>query len=150
MSDVTRTIKTAIEAQLATTFGATWSPLLFTEDVSKNPLNKQTRAYGVSTGETTQIDGVNRYLTFDQRYNIVLTEFYGQSSIDDSKIDTKHLDLVQKIHEAFKALINTRAGSTAVLNVKNLNIEEKEILETEKVIVVRAFFDVTYRTSLGS
>lgn len=150
MSDVTRSIKSSIESQLQTTFGDTWSPLSFTEDVSKNPLSKQTRAYGVTTGETVQVDGVNRFLTFDQRYNIVLTEFYGQASVNDSKIDDKHLDLVEKIHEAFKALINTRAGNASVMNVKNLNISEKEILETEKVIVVRATIDITYRTNLGS
>lgn len=150
MSDVVRTITSAIKSEISTELGANYSELGYVLDITKNSYRQNNNRYGVIPKVATQIDGVTRYATYSQEFEFVLTKGYGQSQISDEKQRTAALDMFQLAHQIHKRLVDNKAGSPAnVMNVNELVIEEPEYLTDEKVAILRASVQITYRISLS-
>lgn len=145
MSDVTTAIKSEVSAEL----GAAFSELAYVENVQKNSLRTSNDRYGVRPLAVSQLPGVTKFTTYLQTFELILTRCYGQSSIDDSEQVNASLELRALVFDVFKRLINNHAGLTGtVLNVTDLAMAEPEYLEEDKVAIVRATFNVTYRLTL--
>ena len=144
-----RDIRNAMLVEIAAELGATYSELAYVEDVQKNSLRTSNQRYGVRQVDAFQIDGVNKFATFDQTFQVVLTKGYTQSNIDDSEQRETSLDLTELAHDIYVRMFKTKAGLPSdVINVKDLSISEPEYLEDDKVTIIRANLIITYRNTL--
>lgn len=144
-----RDIRDAMLVEIAAELGANYKQLAYVEDIGKNSFRTSNQRYGVRQLEASQISGVNKYATFDQTFQVVLTKGYIQSNIDDSEQRNTSLDLTELAHDIYVRMFKTKAGiPSVVVNVKDLIISEPEYLEDDKVTVIRANLIITYRNTL--
>jgi hypothetical protein len=126
MADIMRTIRDGIKTRVASVAGD-----------------------GVRALGALQNPGVNRYTTFTQSFEVVLTKGYIQSTIDDTEQVEKSYDLRAIMLDIYTDLVNTKAGVPAsVMNIFNLEFTEPEYLEEDKVVVTRYTMDITFRLTL--
>ena len=148
MSTVMATLKTSIAGRIVAV-DSTLLPLSYTEDVAKNNLVQAGNRYAVRPLDATEVPGVTRFVTLDQTFEILLTNQYFEDKISDAKKVTASLDCRAKLLDIYKDLVQTKAGSPSlVLQVRDLEIQSPEFLESEKVVVQRATVTVTYRLTI--
>lgn len=149
MIDTMRDIRDAMESEIAAELGATYSKLAYVVDVSKNSFRTNNNRYGVRALVASEVPGVTKNVHITQSFEVVLSKGYLESKIDDTELITKSLDNRSNLLGIYKRFVNTKAGLPGtVLNVTNLQVDEPEILDEEKVVVQRATMDITYRFSL--
>jgi hypothetical protein len=147
--DLMRDIQEALSLEIETELGSTYKPLAYIENVEKNSFRTSNNRYGVRALLSNQVPGVTKNVTFIQRYQVVLTKGYVESNLDDDKQVQASFDLRELVLDIYKRVVNNRAGLPGtVLNIFNLTIEEPAYLQDDKVVIIRAEFDVTYRFSL--
>lgn len=148
MSDVMRVIRNSMESEIAAELPL-YSKLLYSEDVAKNTFRTNTDRYAVRALDSVQIPGVTKFTTYTQSFEVVLTKGYYESSIDDTEQVESSLDLRESMLALYTRFVNGHCGVPAtVLNVFNLTILAPEYLVEDKVAVVRATMDITYRLTL--
>ena len=148
MSSVS-SIKTSIKTALVTYLGNTYKELSFTEDVSQNNWNQIDKGYAVRDVSGSEISGVNRAYTMNLVCEIILSGRYYDTSIDDTRLVSLKDDLVGKVLDIYKIMINTKAGSpTIVMNITGANIPEVENDTDAKILVQKIQFNVIYRIQL--
>lgn len=149
MADVMRQIRDSMLTEISTELGSDYKQLAYVEVVEKNSFRTSNNRYGVRALDAVQIPGVNKFATFDQTYEVVLTKGYVQSNIDDSEQVESSFDLRELMHDIYVRLVKGKAGIPAsVINVNNLVISEPEYLEDDKVTIIRANMTITYRNTL--
>lgn len=147
--DLMRDIQTALLAEVSAELGSEYQELAYLENIEKNSFRTSNDRFGVRALSSSQIPGVTKNVTFTQRYQIVLTKGYVESSIDDDKQVIASYDLRESMHDIYKRVVNNRGGLPGtILNIFNLTIEEPAYLDDDKVVIIRAEMDVTYRFSL--
>lgn len=148
-TNVVREITEGMMAEIAGVLGPAFQPIPYVYDVSKNNFKQSMSKYGVRPLATFEINGVVRVTTHQHSFQVVLTEGYIETSIGDARIQTTVLDLFDKMNIIYKKLETVKAGvPLKVLNVTNLVISEPEILEQDKVLVLKATIDILYRIEL--
>lgn len=146
---IVKDINDGILAQAATVLGADYKELPYVYDVVKNNFRTSKSRYGARPLSTVEIDGVVKATTHIQTFEVVLTEGYSQTSISDAKLQEKAFIAYEKMYDIYQALAQNNAGVPgSVLLVQNLSILEPEVLEEDKVVVLRGQFDVLYRIEL--
>ena len=149
MSDVMRDITNAMETEIQAELGVLYKKLAYVEDVSKNSLRTSSDRYGVRALESSQIPGVTKFTTYTQSYEVVLSKGYVQSNIDDTEQVDASYDLRALLLDIYTRLVQTHAGlPLVVLNIFNMVADQPEYLVDEKVVVIRATMDITYRLTL--
>lgn len=127
----------------------TWAELPYKIEVQKNNLSNHTDRYGARALDSEQLDGVTKQLTFTQSFEVVLTQGYNQSSINDIEQVNAGLSLRAVMLDLYLDFINTKVGLPGtVLNITDLSQGEMEYLEQDKVAILRSTMNITYRLSL--
>lgn len=141
VSDVLSGIKTVAATQL----GGSWQLLRNWFEVEKNDIRSAALAYNARPLSAIPVDGVMKYYTVDQTFEIILTDVVTRGH-GDSERETTLLELYNQADDIFKALHNTKVNGTAgVLLVSQPSLSEPEYLEDKKIVVLRMQFVVKYR-----
>lgn len=148
-TDIVTQITNAMLSEISTVLGVEYKQLPYIYDVVKNNFRTSKSRYGVRPLSTTEIDGVVKATTHIQSFEVVLTEGYTQTAVGDSKLQEKALVAFENMHDIYKQLAVNKAGVPgSVLLVQALNISEPEVLEEDKVLVLRATVDILYRIEI--
>ncbi len=141
-------IVNALDAQIASEV-PTWKELPYKIDVEKNNYINQSDRYGTRALAQFQTDSVTKFLTFSGSFEVVLTQGWQQSSIQDqSKLDAG-LALRELMLDLFIRFVNNKGGLPGtVLNITDLSQGEIEYLNEDKVAILRSTMNITYRLSL--
>lgn len=149
MATIMEDIRDAVETEVSAELGASYSKLAYIEDVQKNSFRTNNNRYGIRALALSEISGVTKFATFDQVFEVVLTKGYGESSIDDEKQIQAAFDLRAVALDIYKRLVNNKGGDPAsVMQVDDLQIAVPEYLESDKVVIIRASMNITYRLTL--
>ena len=149
MSTIVNDLLASITTSVGTTLGSEYAELPYKTDVSKNNFNTNNNRYGVLANASLQVDSVTRFVTMSQAYEVVLTKAYADDGISDDDKQAQTSDAQDLVYDIYKSLVNTKAGiPSVVINITDLSIEVPEYLTEEKVVVIRASFNVLYRFTL--
>jgi len=147
MSTVVGTIHAGILTRAAVVLTG-WSKLVFVHDLTRNATGTAANRYGVRVLDGQQVPGATCAYTVDQSFELVLTTAWVSTVDGDNALTTAINTLEQKAHAVFTNLIKTKCGATTVvLQVRDLNLGEAELIEDDKMIALRARFTVQYRVS---
>lgn len=148
-TDIVQQITDGMTLEIATTLGATYKELPYIYDVAKNNFRTSKSRYGVRPLSTSEINGVVKATTHTQAFEVVLTEGYIESAIGDSKIQQMALLAFENMYTLYQQIVKSKAGiPNSVLLVGDLAISEPEILEEDKVLILRASINILYRIEL--
>lgn len=149
MIDTMRDIRDSLEAEIAAELGVEYRKLAYLENIDKNSFRTNNKRYGVRALAASEVPGVTKNVHITQSYEVVLTQAYLDSNLDDVKQVERAYDNQSKILDIYKRMVNNKGGLPGViLNIQNLVVAEPEYNEEEKVAVQRATIDITYRFSL--
>jgi hypothetical protein len=98
--------------------------------------------------DASPTQGVNRTYNMDHRFELILGD-----TIARAENDSQHLTSLQTMYDAadeiFKDLVQTKIGlPTLVLNVFDPSLSEPELLDENKIVILRMQLTVKYRSSL--
>jgi len=152
MSNVVELIRNGFKTQINSVVGAGWNDLNHVYLVEKNDFRGNDKRFGViPMAMASAENGINRKYVSDQDFQVVLTHGYLPKTTNDLDLQEKILLLFDKLDEIFKQIYATKAGvPSQVLNIQTFNVAEPEILEENKLIVLRADFSVRYRQNLNN
>jgi len=128
--------------------GADWKAIQYLEELEKNNALCQDKSYGIRALEATEVEGVTKFVTLDQTFELVLVRSKLTKSTGDSDLLELSYDNRNAVLCAYKDLARTRIGGANVLLVNSLTISEPEFIEDGKVVVQRAQFNVKYRCEI--
>lgn len=142
-------IKNSLQTQLVAVLPVDYVELKYLNNVSRNTFRNCENRYGVIARDVSQASTVTKQITYLHNYEIVITKGYCESSLDDIDAVSASYDLREIVLDYYKRIINTKGGiPSKVMNILDLSISPPEYLEDEKVTVLRANFNVLYRTTL--
>jgi len=149
MSTLVTDLLASIKSTVGTTLGVEYSEIPYVTDVSKNNFNSNHNRYGVQSLASNETDSVTKFVTMLQSFEVVLTKAYVDDGISDSDKQSKTVDAQDLVYDIYRDLVNTKAGLPAiVINITDLEMSNPEYLDEEKVVVIRASFNVLYRFTL--
>lgn len=149
MSTLVTDLLASIKSAVGTTLGVEFSEIPYVADVSKNNFNNNNNRYGVQSLASNETDSVTKFVTMLQSFEVVLTKAYVDDGISDSDKQSKTVDAQDLVYDIYRDLVNTKAGVPAiVINITDLEMSDPEYLDKEKVVVIRASFNVLYRFTL--
>lgn len=149
MSTLITTILSAVKSNIATVLGGAYSELDYTHDVSKNKWKGSNSRYGVLALESIQTSGVTSYYTVDHKFQVILTNSYKTGDNNDSDLSSKLLTMQELFHDIYVSLYKAKCGApSVVMNIRDITIDEYELLADDKVIKITATFLITYRNSV--
>lgn len=142
-------ILTGIKSTTASVLGSGYSELPYGLDVAKNNFNNNHNRYSVVPGASTETASVTKFVTMSQNFEIVLSKAYIDDGISDSDKQQAAIDAQDLVFDIYKSLVNTKAGvPSRVINITDLNINLPEFIDDQKVVIVRASFNVLNRFTL--
>ena len=149
MSTLVEQINDSITSLIATELGATYSELEYVLDVSQNAFDLTNKKYGVRPLFANSVEGVTKVYTLDQDFEIILTDEFVNSGVDDTAQREVAFSLYDKMSEIFKAIYLTKAGvPSIVLIVNSITMSEPEYL-TDEVAILRAIVRIKYREAIN-
>lgn len=148
MSSNATTLISTIKTRVAQVLGATYSEIAYALDLSKNSFKGNFKRYGVLAKGSSETSSVNRYVTIDQTFELILTDSFMNTAMSDSLEQAKGPSLHDLAFDIYRDLVNSKAGSPSfVLLVNNLSISEPETMDGN-VVVVKATFNIKYRNAI--
>lgn len=131
---------------IANALGAGWQTLRhWYTSPELNDIRSAKQAYNVRPLGAISVDGVNRYYTVDQTFEVILTDTMARIG-SDTELETALLTLYNKADEIFKAMHNSKVNGTAgVLLVAEPSLSEPEFFNDNKLILLRLQYVVKYR-----
>lgn len=151
MSDLVEQVNIAMTAIVAAQAGVEYTELDYILDVEKNSFDRTGKRYGVRPIGGRTASGVTRNYTIDQEFQVILTNEYVNSGVDDVDQRDKTFELYDIMDEIFKAVFYQKMGITnIILNIDNLDLFEPEYLALNNVVVLRASIRVKYRNLINS
>lgn len=149
MSTVSLDINNALKACILSVMGPEYKEMAYNFEITPNTFKNCKTQYAVQAGEVEEVSGVNKYLTFSQTFRVVLAADGCDNGLTDEGSVAASFTLRQKMFELYVHLINTKAGlPSRVMNVSQLNMDNPEYLDDEKVTVLRGNFNIIYRLTL--
>ncbi len=149
MSNLSAQIRSAFDSTIESTVTGI-AKMKWINDVAKNEFRGKDNKYGVRSLDATAPDeSIIRTLTLDHDYEVILTQGYKNIAPNDlnqmASVDTLH----DRMDDIAKAVENTKLGLPSIVLLTTLaGIGEPEILEDEKVTILRATFTIKYRSNL--
>ena len=141
-------IKAGIKARLALSVPS-YSELSYQVDVSKNKFKGNSKGYAVHPESANEVDGLTGAFTMDHTFGITLTNSYNNgasSNIGDSLKSSRITEINDDILVTYKDLVNNKSNiDSAILVINDLNINDAEFLEEEKVITIKFTINVKYK-----
>lgn len=142
------TLVSSIKTRIATVASG-YSELGYAKDVTKNTFSGNMKRYGVLPGSSSETSGINRALTMDQTFEIVLTDGFINKQMSDSEEQSKVITLQDLMKDIYLDLVNTKAGSPSTcMIVSQLQLQNPETIKEQNVVIQRATINVKYRINL--
>lgn len=142
-------ITDGINSKINGLFSPSYKQLSYIQNVEANNFIVSKNGYGARPLSLVEFSGAVKTLSYRHTFEIVFTKGYLHSNINDNELNQCIFDLYSNTFDTFAELERTKIGLPAiVLNVDNLLIQEPQILDEDKVVVLRANVDVLYRFNL--
>lgn len=148
MANEINDIKAGIISRLGIVLPA-YTQLSYQVDVSQNKFKGNAKGFAVHPQSASETDSLVGAFTMDHSFGITLTNSYnegGKSQLGDSLKSSRITEINDDILIAYKDLVNNKGiidGSILVIN--DLNIEDAEFLEEEKVITIKFNINIKYK-----
>lgn len=140
-------IRTAIKNRIAATIPG-YTEAKHSIDFIKNSSTDVDNKYGVVPLGQEQVEGVNRFVTLDQSFDIKLAKTFTTINAGDSDVIGLVESLFGDLDTLFSDFITSRLGSpSTILNVFNKVIAEPEYNMSEKFVTVSMTITVKYRVA---
>lgn len=148
MANIVEQIITGVKAVAVAQLGSTYREIPFVYEVEKNNVRTAHLGYGLRPLAADFTTSVNRSYALDHRFELILT-----NSVARTDSNAQHLTALNTMYdqadEIFKDLVQTKVGlPTLVLNVFDPSLSEPELLDENKIVILRMQFTVKYRSSL--
>lgn len=148
MANTVQQIIAQVKSLCASTLGAEYQELRRVHEVEKNSFRDAKLAYGVRPLGAVNAETVTRSYTLDHTFELILTSNVARND-DDSQHEDVMETLFDNADEMFKAMVNTKLSlPLVVMSVQEPGISDPEILDDQKVVVLRMQFVVKYRSNL--
>lgn len=148
--NIVEQINDGITTVVTSSLGVGYSELSYLIDVEKNNYKSNTKRYGVRPLSGSTTSGITRNYTLDHSFQIILTHDYFSNPSNDQDQRDKTFLLLDKLDEIMKNLFINKAGlPSIVLNIDSVSIAEPEYFDEEKVVVLRADFNIKYRQAVN-
>lgn len=148
MSTNTVGLVSSVKTRVAAVLGGTYSELAYTNDIKKNSFKGTFKRYGVISLSSREVEGILRYTTIEQTFEVTLVDSFINQSMTDAQELAKGPILHDLLLDIYKDLVSTRVGSNAsVIQVMGFSANEPETIEGPAVIV-KGQFTIKYRVAL--
>jgi len=150
MSTLTKQIIEGIEGRIESVL-PDYRKLRYYYDVEKNDYKGNDERFAVIPMGVESQEGVIRSITVNQDFQIVLTDGYRNGPKDDENLQDKIKALYDKMDDVLNDLFINKLGVPTIVLLSTLSgFDEPEILEENKVAVLRMNIIVRYRRSIGA
>jgi hypothetical protein len=140
-------IFSGIETTVQTALGSGYTRLSHMINLEKNNFDNDKR-WGVIPASANESYTTTNANTLTQTFRIILTSGYISTEYDDSGVVAKLVELMAALETVYKQLVKTKCGSSVVINLGGLSINEALSWDEKKVILIEATFDVVSRVIL--
>jgi len=141
--DITDYICDCVQDEL----GTEWSKIKYLEDLDLNNNFNQNRVFGIRALEAIEVEGVHKFVTLDQQFELVMIRSKFTKASGDSEIVELSYDNRRDALCVYKKLARTSLNRRALL-VDQLVISEPEFIESGKIVVQRITFTIKHRCEL--
>lgn len=142
-------IKDNILSRLGNVLGNEYSKLSYVTDVKQNKFGRTSKRFGVLPGSATEISGTLQHVTMDHQFSITLTDSFNSGAtaqLNDNLKAERINELQDKVLSVYRDLVlQARNLSANVLSVNNLQIDDPEFVDDEKVIIQKFSINIKYR-----
>ena len=148
MGTIVRDVYDALKSEVAAELGAEWQQLqFFLDDIEQNTTRNITKGYAIRPGQAIPTAGIVKAKTFDQNFQIVLTDKNTRENTDDVRVDTLLDVLYSKADDVHDRILNKQLGiPSIIINVFQPTMNDPEYLDS--YIVLRLGVVVKYRKLL--
>lgn len=149
MSTIVQNILTQTKSIASTTLGATYQEIPFVYELERNDIRRAALGYGVRPLNADTTEGLVKAYTLDHNFEFIFTDAWARAGNSDSQIESAFNTMFNQCDEIFKALLNSKINlPSTVLNVQDPSISEPELLNDNKLAVLRMQYVVKYRSNL--
>lgn len=137
---------TGIKSHIAT--ASSYTESVFGYDLTDGSKYQSKERYQLLVLDTTEMDGVNKALTLDTTFEVLLMSTFLVSSSSDSAKRSLTVTLNDKMIDCFKRIIDYKCGApSVVINIKGFSISTPEVIEDR--VILRGNFIITHRIVLA-
>lgn len=140
------TILTNLKSAVASALTGSWSELDYIYDLEKNSFRNASNRYGVGVLDAQTVSGVNRAVTLNTRFFVVLTNTFTNRSGDTnerSAIST----LYNQFEEIHKDVFQKKLGSPSVVLLVSDIIMEEPLVVDKGTLSLRGSFNIQHRNN---
>lgn len=136
-------ILTSLETQVASTLGASWSELEYIYNLEANTISNSDFRYGIGSTTGQSVSGVNKALTLDFGFFVVLTKNFVNRSSDE-----KQRAILSSMYDSFedinKNVFQKKLSNANILLVSELSYSEPQVVN-DATLALRVDFTIKYR-----
>lgn len=117
-------------------------------EVEKNHAIETTSGWGVIAEDISLVSGETNHNTYDQTFQVVLTDYYVTSTDGDQCKQDAIINLLEKSQRVYDEYVRTKLflkHLIIIINDMNISIEE---LDEHKSVVTRLTFNIKYRNTI--
>ena len=141
-------IKAGITERLSISI-PTYTQLSYQIDVAQNKFKGNSKGFAVNPRVASEVDSLIGAITMDHTFTITLTNSYNNgaaSQVSDSLKASRITEINDDILVAYKDLVvNKSSIDTSILLISELDIEQAEFIDEEKVITIQFNIIVKYK-----
>lgn len=138
-------IISAIKTLSGTYLGNTYSELPYGYNIAQNSKAVAKKGYSIRPMGSSEDTFINRTVTVNHNFEMILNDVYLASSSSDSAKRTAIIDLYDKMLGLYVQMVSTRLNSSVVMQVHNMSISSPEVLEESDYVTIRMTFAVKHR-----
>jgi len=143
------TLRTNIITRMGALLGSSFSQLSFVNNIHQNKFANTYKRFSCLPKAASITAGALQGNTLDHRFELILTDSFNdgaKGNLNDNLQTQKIQELQDYMLLIYRDLqVNKNILSSGVLIVNELNINEAEFLEEEKVCIIRAFINIKYK-----
>lgn len=138
-------IVAAIEAKILVV-APLYSRSQYVWDTDKNSDSKNKQFFAIRPGSANFISGTCRTITIEQSFNVEFGDSFKNRADKDTDANDKVMALYQTHEDLYREIMRDNFNIGRVQVVGNLDIEEPEVDNDNKVCRIVATFIIRYRT----
>lgn len=143
VQDIVSALKTSVQS-VATGY----SELAYAKDLSKNTFKDNQKKFGILPKEANETTGPMGFITFNQTFELILTNGFINKPMSDSEEQAKGIELQDLAQSIYKSIGLTKAGLPGtIIMASDLRIDSSETTE-QKLVIQRATFNIRYKLNL--
>lgn len=141
-----------IKAGIITRLGIalpTYNQLSYQIDIGKNKFKGNAKGFAVHPRNASETEGLVGSFSMDHVFSITLTNSYNNgaaSQLGDTLQSSRITEINDDILTTYKDLVNNKGSiDSSILLISDLDIEEAEFIEEEKVITIKFNINIKYK-----